>query len=332
MSAAAPATTRRRMSVPVTALGPMTRLNAGANGTIHRLDDFQLVDEPGDLVFKEYNLTVVRVSLGGLEKLVDVRCSLAAQRRAVLDQMAAWPLAAVAGPAGEPLGVLMKLIPGSYFEDMLLPSGSRDRVPREFQHLIFDAAVARRREVDVPADSDHHTRMRICERFSYIMAILHGANLVYGDVSARNVLYHLRPQPNVLLVDCDAARIHGSAAVNKQQHSPDWDPPERHGGQSFTTDRYKLALFVLRCLVPGKGASLNRSWRSATGVLDATGLRMLELGLGADPDCRPLAREWVFYLRARLGMAAVPVVPAGPPPRPPRETGWRRGPHGWVPA
>jgi hypothetical protein len=333
MSPAGPgAATRRRGSVPVSALGPMTRLNSGANGTIHRLDDFQLVDEPGELVFKEYNLSVVRASLGGLEKLVDVRRSLAAQRRAVLDEMTVWPLCAVAGPADEPLGVLMKLIPGGYFEQMALPSGRRDQVPREVQHLIFEAAVARRREVDVPADRDPHTRLRICERFSYILSILHGANLVYGDVSARNVLYQLRPRPDVLLVDCDAARVHGSAAVNKQQHSPDWDPPERSGGQSFTTDRYKLALFVLRCLVPGKGSSLNRDWRSAAGVLDTQGLRLLKLGLGADPARRPLAREWVFYLRSRLGIAAMPVVPAAVPIRQPRETGWRRGPHGWIPA
>lgn len=332
MSPAGPAAaTRRRASVPESALGPRTRLNGGANGTIYRLDDFWLVDEPGELVFKEYNLNVVQVTLSGLEKLVDVRRSLAAQRRAVLDEMTAWPLCAVAGPADEPLGVLMKLIPGGYFEDMLLPSGSRDQVPREIQHLIFDAAVARRREVDVPADSDPHTRLRICERFSYILSILHGANLVYGDVSARNVLYSLRPRPNVLLVDCDAARVHGTAAVNKQQHSPDWDPPERVGGQSFMTDRYKLALFVLRCLVPGKGASLNRQWQTAAGLLDARGLRLLKLGLGDDPELRPLARDWVFYLRARLGIAAMPVVAAAVPAQPARELGWRRGPHGWIP-
>jgi DNA-binding helix-hairpin-helix protein with protein kinase domain len=321
----------RNTTVPLAALGGMSRLNAGANGTIHRLDGFKLPDEPGDLVFKEYNLKTVQVALGGLERLAGVRLSLVAQRRAVLDDMTAWPLRAVVGPADEARGVLMKLIPGRYFEDMLLPSGNRDQVAREIQHLIFDADVARRRDVAVPDDTDLRTRLRICERFAYLLSILHGANLVYGDVSARNVLYSLRPDPSVFLVDCDAARVRGSAAVNKQQHSPDWDPPERTAGQSVITDRYKLALFVLRVLTPGKGSSLNRDWRTASGALDGAGLKLLRLALDGAPGDRPMAREWVFYLRAALGVAAMPVVAAATR-TPPRETGWRRGPHGWVPA
>lgn len=320
-----------RATVPLSALGPMSRLNAGANGVIHRLDTFRLPDEPGELVFKEYDPRTVQVALGGLERLAGLRLGLSAQRRAVLDEMTAWPLRAVAGPGDEARGVLMRLIPAGFFEDMLLPSGNRDRVPREIQHLIFDADVARRREVDVPGDDDPHTRLRICERFAYILSVLHGANLVYGDISARNVLYRLRPRPSVFLVDCDAARVRGAAAVNQQQHSPDWNPPERGRGQTVATDRYKLALFVLRCLTPGKGSSVNRRWAAAGTVLDRHGLRLLELGLGDDPGHRPLARQWVFYLRGALGLGAMPLVAAAPHPRP-RETGWRRGPHGWVPA
>jgi hypothetical protein len=322
----------RNATVPLSALGAMSRLNAGANGTIHRLTSFRLPDEPGDLVFKEYNLNAVQVALGGLERLAGLRLSLVAQRRAVLDEMTAWPLRAVVGPANEARGVLMKLIPGRYFEDMLLPSGTRDQVAREIQHMIFEPAVARRRQVDVPADGDLRTRLRICERFAYLLSILHGANLVYGDVSARNLLYSLRPGPAVFLVDCDAARVRGSAAVNKQQHSPDWEPPERVAGQSVTTDRYKLALFVLRVLTPGKGSSLNRDWRAAAGVLDQRGLRLLRLALEGTPGDRPMAREWVLYLRAALGVAAMPMVAAAVPQPQLRETGWRRGPHGWVPA
>jgi hypothetical protein len=321
----------RRAPVPMSALGQMIRLNAGANGTIHRLAEYQLPDEPGALVFKQYDLRAVQASLSGLMRLVDVRAGLAAQRRAVLDEMTVWPLRAVQGAGGEARGVLMRLIPDDYFEDMRLPSGRRDREPRELQHLIFEAAQARRSEVDVPPDGDVPSRLRICERFAYIMSILHGANLVYGDISARNVLYRLRPEPGVLLVDCDAARMRGSAAVNKQQHSPDWDPPERVTAQSLTTDRYKLALFVLRCLTPGKGSSINRDWSKASTVLDGPGLRLLRLGLDGPPESRPMAREWFFYLRAVSGVPVMPIVHAKPD-RQPRTTGWRRGPHGWVPA
>lgn len=84
--------------VDVGALGPMTTISSGANGVIHRLDRFQLAGEPGELVFKEYRLAVVQVALGGLVNLVGLRQRLAAQRRAALDEVAAWPLRVVVGP------------------------------------------------------------------------------------------------------------------------------------------------------------------------------------------------------------------------------------------
>jgi hypothetical protein len=359
MSSRANGADLHRATVPASSLGPMTRLSHGANGTIHRLDGFQLPDEPGVLVYKEYRVGVVQVALAGLVKIVSARLDLTAQRRTVLDSMTAWPLRAVVGPGNEPLGVLMKLIPGAYFEEMQLPSGRRKRVAREVQHLIFDASAARMREVDVPADTDLRSRLQICERFAFVISLLHGANLVYGDISARNVLYALRPVPTVFLVDCDAARVRGSAAVNKQQDSPDWDPPEaattRAGGGSFgqstQTDRYKLALFILRCLVPGRGSSLNRDWGAARNMLDARGLRLLKDALQGHPDQRPLAREWTFHLRGLLGVSPMPLVgamvsakptrPAAPPapqrggPQQggPQRGGWRRGADGnWVPA
>jgi hypothetical protein len=325
----------RRTTVQATNLGATVRLSSGANGTIHRLSRFQLPDEPGDLVFKEYRLGVVQVALAGLDKIVRVRLSLAAQRRALLDEMTAWPLRTVVGPANDPLGVLMRLIPDRYFEEMRLPSGRRARVAREIQHLIYDPVAGRRHQVDVPADGDMRSRLQICEQFALIVSLLHGANLVYGDISARNVLYTLRPQPTVFLVDCDAARVRGSAAVNKQQNSPDWDAPHATT-QNRETDRYKLALFILRCLTPGKGSSLNRQWSSASVVLDRRGLELLRAGLAGPPEQRPLAREWLLYLRGLLGTAPMPLTGVTtrplPPPVPPRQSGWRRSANGtWVP-
>ncbi|WP_045744167.1 hypothetical protein [Actinoplanes rectilineatus] len=320
--------------VDASVLGPMSTLSSGANGVIRRLEAFRLPGVPGDLVFKEYRPAGPAVSLGGLVKLVGVRQRMVAQRRAALDELAAWPLHVVTGTAGQAAGVLMRLIPDDYFEEMTLPSGARKRVAREVQHLIADPARARRHRVDVPADGDLTTRLRICERFAFALSLLHGAQIVYGDVSTRNVLYRLRPYPSVFLVDCDATRMSGSSAVNRQLHSPDWNPPET-GGQSAATDRYKLGLFVLRCLLPGPGASLNRDWQTAAGVLDPGGLALLRLSLDGAPQGRPAARTWLFHLRGLLGYRPMPALPGtvpGPPGDGSRETGWRRGPDGWIPA
>jgi hypothetical protein len=328
--------------VPAAALGPRDRLNEGANGVIYSLPSFTLGDEPGQLVLKEYRSVAAPVSSAGLQGIVDARLRLAAHRRRALDELTVWPLRVVVGDTGDPQGVLMRLIPDTFMARMTLPSGRQEIGPREVQHLIFDPAAARRLGVCVPDDRDVEGRLRICERLCYVISILHGANLVYGDLSARNLLYRLAPQPSVLLVDCDAARVRGSAPANKQLDTPDWNPPEigRGGGvQSQSSDRYKLALFVLRCLTPGRRSSVNRDWSVAVRVLPGGGLDLLKRALDGRPEDRPLAREWLFYLRTRLGDRPVP-PPAGAPDagasrNPVRQThnGWKRGHDGtWHPA
>lgn len=323
-------------SSPVTIddLGTRERLNAGANGTIYLLRDYQLSAAPGPLVFKEYKLRSMSVSLAGLQHLVAVRVGMAPQRRAAFDELAVWPLKVVVDGDGAPAGVLMRLISEDFMQTIALPSGAREHIPREVQHLIFDPAAARRSEIDVPADGDVRSRIAVCAQLAYAISLMHGADLVYGDLSARNILYRLHPSPSVLLVDCDAARVRGSAAVNKQQDSPDWDPPERVRGSSQLTDRYKLALFVLRCLTPGRRSSVNRDWSVAETMLGPGGTRLMRAALEGPPKDRPKARDWLFYLRELLGAPLVP--PARPqPPAPARKVvtsdGWRRDTNGtWI--
>jgi DNA-binding helix-hairpin-helix protein with protein kinase domain len=303
-------------------LGSKNRLSQGANGTIYELPSFSLVDEPGSLVYKEYRGAARKVSLHGLLGIIDARLRLEPKRRRVFDEMTVWPLRVVTDDGGAPLGVVMRLIPGQFIERMKLPSGKRKNIAREVQHLIFDPGTARQHDVAVPADRDLRSRLRICERLALTVAIMHAADLVYGDLSARNILYRLSPRPSVLLVDCDAARVHGSGAVNRQQDSPDWDPPETaqirsRGGsptQSLHTDRYKLALFVLRCLTPGRGSSTNRSWGVASRVLDRKGRELMTRALEGRPEERPAAKEWVYYLRARLDEGPMPPVQVGTVP------------------
>src|SRR5207244_1476584 len=103
--------------------------------------------------------------------------------------------------------------------------------------------------------------------------------------------------------------VKGSAAVNKQQNSPDWDAPGG-GQQTQSSDRYKLALFVLRCLLPGRNASLNRDPATADAVLNSQGRQLMRAALTGPPNDRPPAREWLSYLRQQIGLRPLP-------PRPP---------------
>lgn len=127
-------------------------------------------------------------------------------------------------------------------------------------------------------------------------------DIIYGDVSSLNVIYRLVPEPGVFLIDCDAVRINSNGPVVPQLHSPDWDPPECLGGpyrniQSKTTDRYKLGLFILRCLSPGIDSSQLRDPESAVGALDETGMDLLRRSLSTVPGNRPTATTWYKHFR-----------------------------------
>jgi hypothetical protein len=334
-------------TVPTSALGRKKEIGRGASGVVYQLRGARVPGLAGDLAYKEYRAGGAVASVSGLVRIIQAVEQLQAEQRRFVEHMTVWPLRVVVDDGGDAAGILMRLIPGRFFEDMRLPSGGRARITREVQHLIVAPELSRRHEIDVPAADDAETRLRLCERLSFLLSILHGGDLVYGDLSARNILYALDPEPAVLLVDCDAARRHGSAAVNKQANSPDWDPPETVRAsqlghplpQTQDTDRYKLALFVLRCLTPGKGSSINRNPARAHAMLDRDGRELLRRGLQGPADRRPRAIDWWRYLAMLLGDGPSPgprvlsgwAHPAAMPPGA-EHLGWERaGPAGsWV--
>lgn len=336
------------LTVGLDGLGRRKELGRGANGVVYRLRGYRIAGMTGELAYKEYRAGTSAASVQGLSTIISLVNQLPPAQRAAVDQMTAWPLRVVVNSDGQAAGVLMRLIPDHFFADMLLPSKNRERIAREVQHLIVDPARTRRSQIAVPDDGDLDSRIRLCERFAYLIAALHGAKLVYGDISARNVLYTLRPSPSVMLVDCDAARKEGSAAVNRQADSPDWDPPEtqrdrkagRSPKQTQDTDRYKLALFVLRCLTPGARSSLNRDPALADRLLDRHGRDLMRQALQGPPGKRPRAVDWWHYLRALLGEGPMPASRAaarhqGATPATPQGTlhgGWRLVSGRWVPA
>jgi serine/threonine protein kinase len=305
------------------------QLGSGGQAIVYLAPELTLPDVTGPLVFKQYKGN--QVSPNGLRAIVGVRSRLDDAAKAALDSMAAWPVRVVRA-AGRICGVVMPLIAESFFQDRVLPTGRRSRDPREVQNLFVDPAVAAR--VGMPALSMSQ-RFAVCRDLAAALALLHRNGVVFGDVNAKNALFRLRPEPTVMLVDCDAVRIRGSAAVVKQLSAPDWNPPE---GAVLTqaTDLYKLGLFVLRTLSPGQQSSTARDPARAFDELDAEGRRLLVAALGATGSARPVAATWRTYFAKRVAPERRVVVAAVAPARPASVTtsGWRRDPAtgGWVPA
>jgi hypothetical protein len=280
-----------------------------------------------DVVFKEYNKKAIHHAgpgLGpGLHSIVESRERLPLPQRALIDDRTLWPLRIIEDESKNVVGVLMRLIPDRYFQQLRLPSGAVKTQPRELQLLFMDDDETRARGMAVVSMK---TRIELCGQIARSLGLLHRAHVVYGDVSARNVIYDtsVRSKPDTVLVDCDSVRIAGTrSAFGSQPHTPMWEPPECQNAkkklaiarrtvgvsashieslkqslmtQSTPTDVYKYGLLVIRILDYGRGRSPNRNPRHAEAILHRFAgpqvASLLRHSLSEDPRDRPTMREW----------------------------------------
>jgi hypothetical protein len=307
-------------------LGPLTFLASGGTARVFRVQRTILAEMP-ELVYKEYNKKAIQHAgpgLGpGLHSIVESREFLPEPQRQLIDARTLWPLRLIADDSGNIVGVLMRIIPDRYFQQLQLPSGDISTQPRELQLLFMEDDDARARGMPVVPMT---TRIELCGQIARSLGLLHKAHVVYGDVSARNVIYDTSviSRPETVLVDCDSVRIAGTrSAFGSQPHTPMWEPPEsqnakkkldtaRRGGaassshiqslkqsmmtQSTPTDVYKFGLLVIRILDYGRGRSPNRNPERAESILKRYAgsqlASLLRQSLSEDPHDRPTMREW----------------------------------------
>lgn len=275
-------------------LGTLGRqLGQGGQARVFAAPELRLPDTTGPLVFKEYRQG--QATPHGLRGIVAVRSRLTPDQRSALDSCAAWPMRVVRDATGM-CGVIMPLIGDEFFQPRTLPSGLSDYAPREVQNMFIDPELAGRLGMPLLPLVQ---RLAICRDLAAALGLLHAHGVIFGDVNAKNALFRATPAASVLLVDCDAVRIKGSAAVVRQLNSPDWDPPEG-AVLSQATDVYKLGLFVIRALSPGRQCSTARDPARITPLLDGAGQTLLTLTLSRDPAQRPTARQWWAYFAERI--------------------------------
>jgi hypothetical protein len=278
-------------------LGQLGRqLGRGGQATVFALPHFTLPDTAGELAFKRYHAPPS--SAADLRKIVSLRGGLDPAARQQLDTIASWPCRIVQRADGTVTGVVLPLIPSSYVDDLVLPSGKTKTALREVLNLFVPEDRVRNVGRPVPTSVE---RLAVCRDFAAGLQFLHERlDVVFGDINARNELWQLKARPMVMFLDCDAVRPRDSVAATKQLNAPDWEPPERTQ-LNRTTDLYKLGLFILRALTPGLQSSARRDPAAAAGVLDALGLDLLTRALGTAPAARPSAREWTVHLSRLLG-------------------------------
>lgn len=253
---------------------------------------FAVRDE--DLVFKRYKQPLTsKDQVGHVERLVGVG------RRILLTDATPhgrlpvssinWPLDLVPAPHGGASGVVVPRIPQAFFRE---PGRART-----LDFLIMARA-------DPPA-ARH--RVPVLLRLAEILRRLDQDELVHGDLSAKNIVWCLDPEPGAYLIDCDGLHRRGTGSPHPAA-TPGWTDPRLADSHiqehDHLSDRYALALAMYRGLLlnPGHLGKRNGRWQTPSNVppqLDPTIGHLLNHGLSPlNGQARPSPSQWVDGLLA----------------------------------
>jgi hypothetical protein len=304
-------------------LGAKALIGGGTATDVHRLDSFTVPGHHGGLAFvRVRDRAAAHWDSAAISRLVALRWQLDARERAILDGVAAWPLAVVEGDGGAVVGCLVPLAAHPFY---YVPSDDKraDKAPQHAKWLVVAPKRARRAGAVAVGERDVVARSTVLARVCLLLELLHRQGVVFGDVSERSVLFGVGDVAEAFVVGCEGAAFAGEGAL--QRNSAGWAAPETFGGESgeageggeighdaktdasmstapsvqtVATDRYKLGLLILRVLAPaGDGLERSRDADRIRSVLDGTGQRMMTRALGDEPNERPSASEWYAYLR-----------------------------------
>jgi hypothetical protein len=181
-------------------------------------------------------------------------------------------------------------------------------------------------------------RIKVCLDFANCIDWLHRHNIIFGDISNKNVLWAPSSE-RVFLVDCDQARFTGCEPPSPQGNTVGYIDARQGsssvpGQSTMDADRYKVAIWIGRVLSrllhvePGQaGDEVDRGIRqsvSESSIPKLSAHRIFDLWQkAAVPGSTPLVEEWIMALSGIRGTLRLrPVTPpTTPAPRPPRV--WR---------
>ncbi|MDO5730482.1 hypothetical protein [Corynebacterium sphenisci] len=286
----------RRASLPVS----MPRLGDGGEGVVYALDAAHRY-EGRPCAYKEYKPQAT-IHEAHLRAMVAFLGKLNDRQRDWLLQRTAWPTRIVVD-GGRVTGIIMPLIPEAFFGDFSVGQNVR-RSQKEVQLLLNDPAFIAKRGIAL----DDTAKYAFLADVADMLRVLHGAGIVIGDLSARNILFNIGGTPASFLIDCDSMHMpEGDNPALVQ--TPGWEAPQAETEATTANDLYKLGLLVLRLLT---GQQMTRDTALLTPETPMRVRLLAARAIDGSPGDRPGAGEWCRELRAVLRESRTTVRDAGP--------------------
>jgi DNA-binding helix-hairpin-helix protein with protein kinase domain len=255
-------------------LAASARVAEGGHGTVFRLA------RPSGTLLKLYHRGVGVLS-AELGRLIDLPSRSADAGRVAA--LTAWPSGRVFD-RGRCVGLLMPEAPARFATTL----AGRDRL-LELQFLLYPRR-AMWAEMVLPTGEE---RRALAVGYLRLFDVLHRNDVVVGDVSMRNLLWTVAGGPAVLAIDCDGFRLVGRPPAVRPADTAGWADPACPREVTLDTDRYKLALLVLRVLL-GNHRVAPEDVRARPMLRGELGRELSLLATrAAEPGKRPPAEHWL---------------------------------------
>jgi hypothetical protein len=291
-------------------LGVRAEIADGGQGRV-----YELPARPGDL-FKQYHPHVLAdLNAAELRRLIGRPAIMSPSDRQFVTESAAWPHALVVD-GGRCVGFLMRQAPDRFSAAI----GGRGKL-LELQFLLHPVKPMWRALSLPTADQ----RRELAGMYMRFFQVLHRYDVIMGDVSMRNFLWTLREGPGIFALDCDGYRLNGHHPAVPQPQTPDWEDPSMAAGRAtLDSDRYKLALLVIRVLLADPYLTPEQVL-AEEGLRERLGAPLVPLvRRAAGSSGRPHPDHWLRALSGRPSVTLSRPADGGtrPPPssaEPPKE-------------
>jgi hypothetical protein len=268
--------------VELNALQLLAEVGGGGQGRVYELGNSDT------LLYKQY-YDPRRIRGDALTRLVQLRKYRQHADRSWLDAHFAWPMCRVVSGGATVVGFIMRRARYTWRN-----AAGHQRLT-EMQFLIRPQKAPWQQIIQPRPDE----RRRLALALAEAARRLHSWGIVIGDISDVNVLWTVKPQPDIYFIDCDGMRIRRNEPILDQADTPGWhDPLQRGLIPGVDADRYKIALAIARivCCDPEVEPGHQLIFMRGTLGHREAGVRRLLAQAAGPAGQRPDAALWVAAL------------------------------------
>jgi len=271
--------------IDISSLNLGADLGSGDQGKVTAVNTLLVSGQPAAL--KTYSPgAVAALDTDALETIVGFPRQLGPDDIRWLQDNTAWP-SIVVEDSGVTCGFLMRTVPLAYYFDFQTRTRGTRRVLADMAFLLnADAYVA-----SAGMSVSERDRLMLLKSLAAALARLHALDVVVGDLTPKNLLFSLSPEPGCFLIDCDAMLVRGETVLPQMQ-TPDWEVPSGEPIATVSADAYKFALVAIRLFARDQSSYDSAALAALSPELG----RLADISLGSDPSRRPRPAAWIRTL------------------------------------